>query len=465
MSGQKGGMMNRSWIAATLVAMGFALPGVAFATDGYFSHGYGMKAKGMGGASTAVAQDAFGGANNPATMAFVGNQFAIGVDWFSPHRSAERTGSPAGANLDGSVDSGSTNFFIPEFGLNYMVSPNLALGVTVYGNGGMNTNYPTGQINTPSGTGTCNFFQTGGLAPAQPNYNLLCGNGSLGVDLSQLIVAPTLAWKFLEGHSIGIAPLFAYQRFKAEGLQAFAGLSTTFNPGTGANYNLTNNGYDSSTGWGVRVGYYGNITDQIQIGASYSSKIGMGKFGKYSGLFAQQGSFDIPSNWSLGVAFRPTRDWLLALDYERINYSEIDSIHNPSSLILQCAGGNQSTCLGGASGAGFGWQSVNVFRLGVQYVLSQQWTLRAGYNYTQNPIQPQNVTFNILAPGVVQNHLTLGATWSWDQRNELTGAFMYAFQNDVTGPSLFNAFLGTTTIQEKIQMYEWSLGVQWAYKF
>jgi long-chain fatty acid transport protein len=73
---------------------------------------------------------------------------------------------------------------------------------------------------------------------------LLCGTGSLGVDLSQLIIAPTLAWKFHARHSIGIAPLFAYQRFKAEGLQAFQGLSTS--PG-----NVTNNGYDSSTGWGV----------------------------------------------------------------------------------------------------------------------------------------------------------------------------------------------------------------------
>ena len=30
------------------------LAGSAYATNGYFSHGYGMKAKGMGGASTAV---------------------------------------------------------------------------------------------------------------------------------------------------------------------------------------------------------------------------------------------------------------------------------------------------------------------------------------------------------------------------------------------------------------------------
>ena len=451
--------MKSKRLAAVLAVTGLLLfPGAAFATDGYFSYGYGMKAKGMGGASTAVAQDPFGGANNPATMAFVGNQFAIGLDWFSPHRKAERTGSPSYANLDGSATSESNNFFIPEFGLNYMVDTDLALGVTGYGNGGMNTNYPSGQINTPSGRGTCNFFQTGAAGPGNASYNLLCGNGNLGVDLSQLIVAPTLAWKFMGRHSIGIAPLFAYQRFKAEGLQAFQGLST--DPA-----NVTNNGYDSSTGWGVRVGYYGNITNQIQIGATYSSKINMGSFDKYSGLFAQSGGFDIPSNWTLGIAITPTPEWLIALDYERINYSDVDSVHNRSDLILQCAGGNSSNCLGGSNGAGFGWQSVNVFRLGVQYMLNQQWTLRAGYNYTQNPIQSQDVTFNILAPGVVQNHLTLGATWDWDKQNEVTGAFMYAFQNSVSGASLFNSFLGTTTIQEKIQMYEWSLGVQYAHKF
>jgi long-chain fatty acid transport protein len=439
-----------------------ALPLAAAATDGYFAHGYGMKARGMGGVSTAVAQDAFGGANNPATMAFAGNQWAIGLDWFSPHRSAERTNSPPFANLNGSVDSDSTSFFIPEFGLNYMLRPDLALGLTVYGNGGMNTDYPSGQINTPSGTGTCNFFQTRGAGVPQSSYNLLCGNGSLGVDLSQLVVAPTLAWKFLERHSIGIAPLFAYQRFKAEGLQAFQGLSNSPN-------NVTNNGYNSSTGWGVRVGYYGNLTDQIQVGASYSSKISMDNFDKYQGLFAQSGGFDIPSNWSLGVAFKPTPSWLLALDYERINYSDVDSVHNPSNLILQCPppASNSSNCLGGSSGAGFGWQSVNVWRLGVQYAIDPQWTVRAGYNYTQNPIRPSDVTFNILAPGVVQNHLTLGATWTWDRQNEITGAFMYAFQNSVTGASLFNSFFppGTANMQETIKMYEYSFGLQYARRF
>jgi len=460
--------MTKSLIATAFAAVGLLGSQGVLATDGYFPHGYGMKAKGMGGASMAVAQDAFGGANNPATMAFVGNQFAIGLDWFSPHRKAERSGSPAFANLDGSAESGSTNFYIPEGAVNYMLRPDLAIGVTVYGHGGMNTNYPGGQINTPSGTGTCNQFQTNGMGPVRPGYNLLCGNSVLGVDLSQLVIAPTLAWKFVEGHSIGVAPLFAYQRFRAEGLQAFAGLSSTFDPATGSNASLTNNGYDSSTGWGVRVGYYGNLTEQIQIGATYASKINMGKFDDYSGLFAQSGGFDIPSNWGLGVAFKPAAAWLIALDYERTNYSDIASVNNRSSLILNCPpfGTNASNCLGGSNGAGFGWQNINVWKLGVQYVLNPEWTLRAGYNHSDNPIQSRDVTFNILAPGVIQDHVTLGATWS-DKQNEVTGAFMYAFQNSVTGPSLLNSFFppGSSNMQEKIQMYEYSFGLQYARKF
>jgi long-chain fatty acid transport protein len=436
------------------------LPLAAQATDGYFSHGYGMKSKGMGGASTAVAgQDAFGGANNPALMAFAGNRFEVGIDLFSPWREASRTGGAA-FGLDGSATSDSNYFGIPEVAFNYMVRPNLALGVTVYGNGGMNTDYPGGQLPSPGACGPATGPGTG-FNPAPGPYNLLCGNGSLGVDLSQLIIAPTLAWQFVPNHSIGISPLFAYQRFSAEGIQAFAGFSS--DPA-----NLSNRGHDSSTGWGARFGYYGQITPQIAVGAAYATKMSMDEFGNYKGLFAEQGGFDIPSNWSLGVALRPAPKWLIALDYGKINYSDVKSVGNPSRNILGCpavGGTNSANCLGGSDGAGFGWRDVDVFRLGAQYELDANWTVRGGYNYSSNPIKSEDVTFNILAPGVVQHHLTAGATYAWQNRHEVTGAFMYAFNNDVTGPSLFNNFVPGLNAEEKIEMYQWSLGVQYSYKF
>ena len=96
------------------------------------------------------------------------------------------------------MDSDKTAFLIPEFGYNRMMNDSLSLGVSVYGNGGMNTTYPQG-----------NFNCGGGAA------NMLCGSGELGVDLMQLIVAPTVAYKVAPQHSVGASLLLGYQRFKA----------------------------------------------------------------------------------------------------------------------------------------------------------------------------------------------------------------------------------------------------------
>lgn len=402
------------------------LAGSAYATNGYFGHGYGMKAKGMAGASTASSDSAFGGANNPASMAFAGNRLDLGVDLFSPIREASRTGG----GINGTSESDSNYFLVPELGYNKMVNPNLALGVTVYGNGGMNTNYK----------------------PLAGGPNLLGGTGSLGVDLMQLIVAPTAAFKVNANHSIGVSPLLGYQRFKAEGLDGF---------GVGVGGNL---GYDNAFGYGVRVGYMGKITPTVTIGAAYASKMNFDEFSKYKGLFAEQGDFDIPENYNLGVAWQATPAVKLALDYQRINYSGVASVSNP--LLPNIGNG-----LGSDNGPGFGWDDMNVWKLGMEYKYSKQLTLRAGYSHTDSPIKASNcatmpdcseTTFNIIAPAVIEDHVTLGFTYALASGNEVTVAYMHGFKNDVTGtPVLFGGLMGGT---EKIQMYQNSLGIQYSWK-
>jgi len=440
------------------LALACMAPFAAHATDGYFSNGYGMKSNGMGGVAAAIALEPFGGATNPGAMSFLDNQWQLGLSWFSPDRNASRSGSgPAG--IDGYVDSGSKNFFIPEFGINWKFRPDLALGVTVYGNGGMNTDYPGGQIPAQS---ACGQFRGGQGAP----YNLLCGSGSLGVDLTQLIIAPYASWQFTKGHSIGIAPLIGYQRFEANGLQAFDNPAFSVNPGS-----VTNNGYSDAWGAGVRIGYMGQFTEQFAVGASYSTKISMGDFDEYKGLFAQGGGFDIPSNFMVGVAFRPVKPLLIAFDFQRIFYDDAPSVSNPSTSFGYCVPpqmggpGLRQYCLGGDSGAGFGWQNVDVWKLGVQWDINDRWTIRGGFNHTDNPIQSQDVTFNILAPGVVQDQWHAGATWKIDDKSEITGAFMYAQNNSVTGPSLFIGFGLPPTTTETIAMKEYLLGIAYNRKF
>jgi long-chain fatty acid transport protein len=408
------------------------LAGSAFATNGYFSHGYGMKAKGMGGASTASSDDAFGGANNPASMAFAGNRLDLGVDLFNPNRSAKRTGL---GPLDMSVDSDSEYFLIPEFGMTKQMSAELALGITVYGNGGMNTDYAGGQI--PAGV----------CGPAAAN--MLCGMGDLGVDLIQLIVAPTVAYKVAPNHSIGISPLLGYQAFEANGLHAFGGISS-------APTKLTNNGHDDAFGYGVRIGYMGKITPTVTIGAAYASKMSFSEFDEYAGLFAEQGGFDIPENYNLGVAWQATPAVKLALDYQRISYSDVNSIANQSLVPFP---------LGADNGPGFGWEDIDVWKLGAEYKYSQQLTLRAGWNHGDNPITPANVTFNILAPGVIEDHLTLGFTYTMASGDELTMSYMHGFSSDVSGASILPAFMGGAPAgTETIEMDQNALGIQYSWK-
>jgi long-chain fatty acid transport protein len=403
--------MKLKKLIGLMTVAGFVLPGVAMATNGYFSSGYGMKANGMGGAATAMADDAFGGANNPASMVFAGDQLNLGVTLFSPRRSASRTGTAAGGMLNGSESSDSNYFPVPEFGYNKMLNTNMSLGVTVYGNGGMNSDY----------------------APLANGSNFMGGAGRLGVDLMQLIVAPTVAFKIAPNHSIGISPLIGYQRFKAEGLQHFG-------VGTGTN----NLGYDDSYGYGLRVGYMGKITPTITIGAAYATKMNMQKFDKYKGLFAEQGAFDMPENYNLGIAFKATPELTLALDYQRINYSGVKSISNSSTNILL------GIPMGASNGSGF-----------AAYQYNKQWTLRAGYNHGDNPIMARDVTFNILAPGVVKDHVTLGVTYLTSAGDELTVSYMHAFENTVTGPTNA-AFGGSGT--DSIKMYQNSIGVAYAWK-
>ena len=445
-----------------LVLAAGLIPALGHATDGYFANGYGMKANGMGGAAIAVVQEPFGGAVNPGAMSFLGNEWQLGIAWFSPHRSAARTGSGL-ANIDASVDSGSNNFFIPEFGVNWKYSPDLAFGITIYGNGGMNTNYPGGQIPNAS---ACTNFRVPPSAPPVGPYNLLCGSGNLGVDFSQLMIAPYVSWQPVNGQSVGVAPVVAYQRFRGEGLQAFDNPFFSTSPG-----NVTNVGYDDAWGVGVRVGYMGQFTEQFAIGAAYTSKTSMGNFDKYKGLFAQQGGFDIPSSFTVGLSLRPTNQWLIALDFERIYYDDVPSVNNPSAYIGYCVPpqlgglGQRAYCLGGDSGAGFGWQPVDIWKIGVQYAMNNQWMFRAGYNHTGNPIRPPDVTFNIIAPGVVMDQWSLGATYTIDKQSEITGAFMYAQNNSVTGPSLFAGFGLPPTTAETIQMKQYLLGIAYNRKF
>lgn len=428
----------------TAIALAVAGPmTAAMATNGYFSHGYGMKAKGMGGAAVTSTDNGFAGANNPAAAAFAGNRMDIGLDLFMPSpRGYSRTGSGGfgAGSIDAAQDSDNNLFYVPEFGYNRALNDKMGVGLSIYGNGGLNTEYAGGKINCGAGPATA---------------NALCGSGKLGVDMMQLVIAPTFAYKVSDAHSVGISPLIVQQQFKADGLQAFDN-APGFPPMTGAPGKVTNNGYDTSNGVGVRLGYLGKMSDVLSVGVAYAPKISMSKFEKYKGLFADGGNFDIPENYTAGVSYKATPTVLVALDYSFIKYSGVPSVGNPST---------NAAPLGSANGPGFGWSDVNVYKLGVEWQQSESMTLRAGVNVGDNPVKSRDVSFNIIAPGVVTTHYTVGGTYAIAKQSELTFAYMYAPSNSVSGSSMFNGMAPGSGGTETIKMSQQSLGIQFGWKY
>lgn len=394
----------------------------AWATDGYFSHGYGTDQKAMGGAGAALSLGTQAAATNPGAAGFLANRLDVDLALFSPDRQFTVSGNPSGypgtfGLAPGTVKSGSKSFLMPSIGWSTKAGKDGVLAILAYGNGGMNTNY------------------------AAPVF----GFEPTGINLMQLFVAPTYAHKLGGGkHALGLSAILAYQAFEAKGLRAFSAFSS--DPA-----NLSDNKADSSLGAGVRVGYQGQLAPAVSIGVSYQSPIFMGKFKSYAGLFAEQGGFDIPQNLTAGLAVKATSKLTVAFDVRWVDYSSVPSVGNP---LMPNIGISQ---LGRDDGAGFEWQNVTTYKGGLQYDASRGWMLRAGYSYNKQPIPSPAVIINILAPGVIEQHATAGVSKTFGNKQTLHVAVTRALPKAVTGPNPLEA-PGQQSIELSMSQWDVSLG-------
>lgn len=480
----------QGWLKTAAICSGLIAASTASATTGYFTLGYGAKSMGMAGAVVSSPQDTLAAATNPAGMALIGERLDFGLRFFSPYkRNGKLYTSALGASYDVEDKSQRNMFIIPNGGFNNRINDRLWFGMSMYGNGGLNTSYDRNLYNetagflgaisppanippdqVPEGTTPNDLFEQGGFG--RPIQNV----GTLGVDLAQALFAPTLSMNVNERHSIGVSLLIGVQRFSARGLGNFqcftqtgqsvpagaascaaSGGAFSATPSDG----LTGNGNDWSYGAGVRVGWIGKVHPRFTLGAAVASKVYMTKFDDYDELFAEDGDLDIPANFTLGATFAATPKLDISFDYQRILYEGVNSISNagpvlgPAGPTLPPGGG----LLGTDNGLGFGWQDINVYRLAANYRYNSNWTFRAGYSLNDQPIPDDQVLFNTLAPAVIEQHVTVGFTYRPGSNSEWNFAYMHAFQENVsTSQSAFG-------VPAKIDMYQNSVDLSYSLLF
>jgi len=458
----------RKTLAAAIVA-GLALPSVSYATNGYFMIGFGAKSRGMGGVGVAEGVDGLAAAFNPATMIDVGTRFDIGADLFYAPNTVSHSESAGltdtivieNSNFEDTGFSQNGIFLVPNMGGTYKYTDEITLGFAFIG-AGMGTQYNQ-SITTGRGAGNNSYFF---------NFTGNGGDEKVGIKLLQMQIPLSIAYKLNDTHTVGASLSIAMQIFEAWGLGAFDALGFTSTTG-----NLTNMGTDFSYGAGIRLGWQGKfLNNDLIVGANYSSRVYMTEFDDYKNLFAEQGDFDIPENYTVGIAYQAIPDLKIKFDIQQINYSDIASVGNPGPLATDpdefnplCPGADTPECqLGGDLGMGFGWTNQTIYKLGAEYQFSEKLDLRAGVNYGEATIAPDQVLFNMLAPATVETHLTMGATYHWADDIEISASYVHALENTIVGPTTFQPVGSNPDItvdNAAISMKQRALGVELGIKW
>jgi long-chain fatty acid transport protein len=435
----------------------------AGATNGYYSHGIGTHNKAQAGAGSAAPTMSIDIANNPAAAALVDPRWDVGLGFFSPDRNYETGDSLAngqgGAFTIGPNDIDSSNdwFAIPYVAKVWKLDNEQALGFAFYGRGGMNTEWR-------GGTAT---FDPDGPGPA-PVMTLpgTYGDGKAGVNLMQGFIE--LAWAGSIGDfHWGITPMLAVQAFEAQGIGTFAGYTETFARSGGTQFpkNLSDNGHEYSWGYGIKLGGIWQATETISLALAYQSKMNMTELDDYADLFAESGGFDMPAFTRGGISWRPSSNLGLHFDIEHIQYSDVDSVGNPIQDLFSCptagpGGTNFNKCLGGSKGAGFGWDDMTIYKLGVNWTMGSlpEYTFRAGYSYGDQPIPDDQMTFNILAPAVMEDHFTFGVNRERSNGHEISMSLMYAPEQTLKGNNNFDP---TQKVEFSMSQFEIEFAYSW----
>jgi long-chain fatty acid transport protein len=210
----------------------------------------------------------------------------------------------------------------------------------------------------------------------------------------------------------------------------------------------------------LRGGVQWRIAPNLRFGLAGQPPMWMTKFSKYSGLFADGGSFDISASLTAGMAWDATPALTLMVDYKHIFYGSIPSIAN-SSLITG------SGVLGLSGGPGIGWHDVDIIKIGAEWRASPVWTFRVGYAHNTNPIESTDVTFNILAPGVVTYHITGGFAYTLSPKSTIEFAAAYIPSHSVSGPETLGSPFPVPTPGSNIDlsMHQFQFTLSYTYKF
>ena len=447
--------MKRTLFSASLFLFLFCFTATSFATNGYQLMGIGSTQKGMGGAVTAAPEDAMTAITNPAGMAVIGNRADFNGEAFMPERSVDFKKLNSALGGPGEETSGGSELYgIPAFG---WTAPAFGRDDVFFGGG---------------------MYATAGLGVDYDiiNAGSVFGDADMYSSIQLWKMAPTLAWKVNEQLALGVSLDFDYQQvefYEVFNAASLGGLDLALPRATGV------------YGGGVSLGAIYKVNDMVSVGASYISKQWFPDMKYRNGsvnnfpdgdnlAYSNGGTYkldmDFPQQAAIGIAIKPMDALTLEADVKWINWKsthdevELSGDFTTVNTLSQAVNPNAKSI-----DLPFGWDNQVVVALGARYAVNKDLTLRIGYNWAESPIDEKDVFNNVVFPAIVEQHLGLGLTYNLGDHWALSGSYMKAFKEDLTGkkdvPQAFQNLGFAASSNTKISLEETSIGAQISYRF
>jgi len=354
--------MQLNKLAATLAAVGLAVPSLAMATNGMIMEGYGPIAAGMGGASMAYDNGTAAMANNPATLGLMADGSRI-----------DAMLGFVGPDVETSMGIGKSKadaFYMPAFGY-AKKQGKLAYGAGIYGQGGMGTEYASGDM-------------------AQ-------------VSVGRLIfpLAYTVNDRFNVGGSVDVV---------WAGMDLVVGMA-------GIDFKDDSDFTGEAKGYSLaaKLGFTYKLNDALSVGGVYQTAGNLPDL--KDGGYKVEG-FDMPPILALGLAWQASDRLMVAADVKDVMWSS-----SMNTVTIVTPGGNVPFQQD--------WDDQIVLALGLAYQFSDAFTGRVGFNYGKNPIPDQFV--NYLWPAIMEDHYTVGFGYAFNKQSEVNFGLSYAPEVSVTG--------------------------------
>ena len=405
--------MRKLFIVSGAVLMALAFIAPSYATNGMRMIGFGPVQRSMGGVSVGATLDAASVLTNPAGMADLATRIDFGASYFMPTVEYKATGAGPGVitNDGETIESDRGASPVPAFGLVVPINENIKFGLGAYGVAGMGVDYESN----------------------------LYGNVTYSA-YSQMRFAPGASYKINDMIAVGVVlnVMYATMEFNAGPPPGAPGEQQ---PHMGA----------SSFGYGATIGVKVKPVQNVAIGIAYETTSRFQDFAFNTVTGSEELEFNQPQNATVGVSFMPLTGLTLAADVQWIRWSETNGEDMPEF----------STAQAGTQAWNLNWDDQIVYKLGVQYVVSPAFVVRAGYNYGKMPLDKTRAFENMAFPAIAEQHFTAGIGVLLAEKLTLNIGGMYSPEATLKGANAAGQFIAS--YETRMSQYSIDMGI--AYQF